>query len=101
MKFRCIRCGLQDIEINEIEPHADGITELISAVLVSLQILKRISKRHSMSLDFYSVEGVTIPCENIGSRTSEYKSLFQQYVNLEAWPSLQMSKAELPLLYVI
>jgi len=25
MKFRCIRCGLQDIEINEIEPHADGI----------------------------------------------------------------------------
>ena len=25
MKFRCISCGLQDIEINEIEPHADGI----------------------------------------------------------------------------
>jgi DNA-directed RNA polymerase subunit RPC12/RpoP len=25
MKFRCIRCGFQDIEINEIEPHADGI----------------------------------------------------------------------------
>jgi hypothetical protein len=29
-------------------------------VLVSLQILKSISKRHSTSLDFYSVEGVTI-----------------------------------------
>jgi hypothetical protein len=25
MKFRCIRCGFQDIEINEIEPHTDGI----------------------------------------------------------------------------
>jgi DNA-directed RNA polymerase subunit RPC12/RpoP len=25
MKFRCIRCGFKDIEINEIEPHADGI----------------------------------------------------------------------------
>jgi hypothetical protein len=28
--------------------------------LVSLQVLKRISKRHFTSLDFYSVEDVTI-----------------------------------------
>jgi hypothetical protein len=25
IKFPCIRCGLQDIEINEIQPYADGI----------------------------------------------------------------------------
>ena len=25
MKFRCIRCGFKDIEINEIEPHADEV----------------------------------------------------------------------------
>jgi hypothetical protein len=25
IKFPCIRCGLQDIGINEIQPYADGI----------------------------------------------------------------------------